>query len=230
LYGSPERVFVELATKCSQMQPDTMGHDREKGRSRMRDFQLFIAEHKKRILFALQNPEAARDFLHAGDYKAPSVNTAHPAEDIQPQAYELDISGAEAVTGGSYIYPAVPDGLQDWYALARTHDPSAPDVIQFTPLERLPEGASVADFISTCYLIFFDRTVDDIGMRDYSHQLKTAQITRRDLIRILLTSDESQERQVRFLLVQEPDLRLIQWGLPQYGDAVFPSIRLSEQG
>jgi hypothetical protein len=183
----------------------------------MKNFQLFVAEHTRRILAHLQNPALTEEEQRASLVMEP------PAVSMLSQTHELDVSAAEIVAGDNYVFPT-PEGAGrvGWCIMLRSDLTASPNTVLFELMGRLSADLDTHAFLSASYHAFFDREIDPIGLANYVQMLEAGQITRRDLFNILLNSQEGRERAQRYLLVPEPSSWLAAFNVAGNASAAFP--------
>jgi len=183
----------------------------------MRNFQLFVAEHTRRILAQLQSPDLAQEEQRAGLIKGP------PAASMLRQTHDLDVSAAEIVAGENYVFPT-PEGAGrvDWCVMLRSDVAVSPNKVLFELMGRLRAELDTHAFLSASFQAFFGREIDPIGLANYVQMLQAGQITRHELFKILLSSQEGRERTQRFLLIPEPSSWLAAFNVAPDASATFP--------
>lgn len=175
--------------------------------------QLFIAESLRKLTEELSS-------VTLGD--EPSSGAA--AEQI------LDVSGAEEIIGGSFVFPATGDDSEpDWCVLALPTRGTAQRHV-FCLRGRLRAGLKPEDFVARAYELILMRGVDETGRSIYPDLLGRFVLSRRDVLKILLESTEAQSRDTRFIVIPDPSPWLSQLGVLCGVDASFPAMTLAAHG
>lgn len=183
----------------------------------MKAFQLLVAEHTRRILMHLHNPDLARDEQGGMELGHDAAATPAPVEEL-----EIDVSNAEIVSGCHYVFPA-PEGeaQADWHIMLQSDSSESEGAVLFELSERFPAAFDTESFLAASYQTFFGRQIDPLGLGSYSRQLNDGAISRRDVFKILLQSDEGRSRKNRFLLIPARSPWLAAAGVEQDEPGMF---------
>jgi hypothetical protein len=151
---------------------------------------------------------------------------ARPRVDIPPDIlmdqHILDVSMAEAVSDGSFIFPN-PEGASepDWCVLSHSGVEPLTDSKPFLFRGRLRAGMKPEEFVEKAYELILMRGLDATGRRTYAPTLEAHVLTKRNLLAILAKSPEARRLKAKFLIVPEPSSWL---RVPPGDDSSFPPL------
>ncbi len=191
----------------------------------MKSFQLFVAEHTRRIITNLQNPGLAKEEQRAGLAKKPET----PSKIMQ--THELDVSVAEIVAGGNYVFPQpVGAGRTDWCIMQCSNASASSGALLFELVGWLHAELDTHSFLSAAYYSVLGRDVDPHGLANYLPMLEAGQVTRRDLLCTLLDSEEGRQRPHYFVVIPEPSSWLAAFNITRDASIAFPRFTVKKQG
>jgi hypothetical protein len=137
----------------------------------------------------------------------------------------LDTSMAEALSNGSFIFPSTDgDAEPDWCVLAFYAADASRRSLIFRFRGRLRAGATPDDFVSRAYELILMRAIDDTGRGIYPDLIDKYLLSKRDVLKILASSPEAEDLNVKYIVVPEPSSWLSQLGVIPGDDGSFPAL------
>lgn len=150
-------------------------------------YQLLTAFYSRRILQSMQDPCAeAEDDPFVTEPRSEIVLSAFAAE---PVGRSLAFAADDQI--------AAPD----WLVLCETHSARDGSGAVFGFAARLPGAVSDRDFVYRAYAVLFARAADPAGLDHYAGALTRGAMSRGQLLKNLVASQEAQARRWRFALL-----------------------------
>ena len=140
--------------------------------------------------------------------------------------FTVEINQPEMV-GPNIFLPAV-EGTEalNWGILTEMKDPSVTGSKLFSISVILDGKVDDRTFVSLCYDHFLGRTADECGLQNYFEATRSGQISRRDVMKLILASHEARSLGKRIALMPEPAVWLANY-VPDYSpDDPFPVFEL----
>jgi len=114
----------------------------------------------------------------------------------------LDATDADQLDGGSLILVSKPtEPTTFWTIFARTEIQKVPNLIEFAIRGTINLALDASEFVSESYKFILDRSADEDGSAVYTNMITKGHLTHYDVLRILASSDEAQDRRERLLIV-----------------------------
>lgn len=155
---------------------------------------LLIANYTRDILVSLHSPDPG----------TPDQALEEPSLRSQ---FILDVSDAEELEGGSLLLgPRTSEAAIHWLIYARGSLQSEYNKLEFLLRGRLDTRLEAIAFISAAYKYVLNRNVDEDGRQIYSSLLADKRLSQRDVLSILASSKEAQDKRVRLLIVSSTRL------------------------
>ena len=155
-----------------------------------------------------------------------------PAPDSPAAAQELflDTSMAEALSGGSFLFPSTDgDSEPDWCVLAFYAASAANRSLVFRLRGRLRSGMKPEEFAARAYELILMRPIDETGRGIYPDLIEKFVLSKRDVLKILVDSPEALDLNARYIVVPEPSSWLSQLGVAPGDDASFPALSVRKR-
>jgi hypothetical protein len=158
-----------------------------------RDIQALVAEHTRNILLRISERTVYPATL--------SGNAAGQRVQDAPKAL-LDIADTEVLPGGSLIAAHESENtIVGWSIFVRSDSHIEHDSVEFILRGSVSTILDPQHFVSAAYRAILDRTVDTDGEALYSELIISEKLTRLEVLRILASSEEFQDRRERLLIV-----------------------------
>jgi Domain of unknown function (DUF4214) len=140
----------------------------------------------------------------------------------------LDTSMAEALSGGSFLFPGTEDDTEpDWCVLTLSGSDAAHRPETFRLRGRLRADLDPEEFVARAYELILMREIDETGRGIYPDLIGRYVLTKRDVLKILAESPEAQSRNVKYIVVPDPSSWLSQLGVIPGDDASFPPVAVT---
>jgi hypothetical protein len=117
----------------------------------------------------------------------------------------LDITVAESLSGGSFIFPSTDSNCEEAWCVFAFHTVDASDgSLAFRLRGKLGANETPNDFAALAYELILMRSIDETGRSIYPELLEKLVLSRRDVLRILADCSEALNLKTRYVIVSEP--------------------------
>jgi hypothetical protein len=141
------------------------------------------------------------------------------------QEFELDVSAAEALAGGSLIFPNPQDSLDfDWCIFRLIAVDRRRRVRIFQLGARLYATLNSVHFVSGAYEHILRRPIDEDGRSIYPSLIDGLKLSKRDTLKKIADSPEARSLKTTLLIVPHPSVWFAALSLDDDGDASFPLV------
>jgi hypothetical protein len=172
------------------------------------EFELLVAEHLHVLSRKLANLDK-KDLAQSVLASPPNVATvAEQTQTVFPQAGQLrriNLAEAEQLDGGNLMLPFAGEGEpESWCLFVRAAVVADSEAITFKSVGCIKTAMPLVEFIQAACHFIFDRGVDIKEWRAYEGLIKAGRMMRRDFLKMLASSYETQIRNVQFLIIPVP--------------------------
>jgi len=172
--------------------------------------QSIIANYKRDILVSLHSP-------------IPETSLQPVEEPLRRSQFTLDVSSAQELEGGSLLVgPQPSEAVTHWLIYARGSLQGETGQPEFILRGRIDTAIEEIEFISAAYKYVLNRNVDEDGRQIYSNLLADKRLSQRDVLSILASSKEAQDKRIRLLVVSAGSLDIS--SRPSEAAAVNPPV------
>jgi hypothetical protein len=173
------------------------------------EFELLVVEYLhllSRKLVNLDEEDAARDVLISplnGEIAAqhtPALFSQGGQERLR-----INLAEAEQLDGGSLMLPFADEGEpESWFLFVRAAVAADSKAMTFKSVGYIKTDMRLVEFIQAAYHFILRRSVNIEELKTYEGLIKGRRLMRGDLLKMVASSDETQSRNVQFLIVPAP--------------------------
>jgi hypothetical protein len=145
-----------------------------------------------------------------------------------PRSYEiLDSSMGDVIGGRSVVFPDVTNDIEpSWCVLTADPCSASRNTHEFGLRGRLESGLPAQEFVERAYRLILSRELDDEGRNIYPPLIESQHLTKREVLKILVSSPEAQSLGTYCLIVPEPSAWLTNLGIDPDADVSFPPLHV----
>jgi len=175
-------------------------------------FSSLTNEHLGKIVQCL----AERQTLRRNSEKISEISKNNPRiiseppmkKSIEDNVFNLDISGGEVAGRAVLLVGEANVEVESFWVFRTARSDEDIERNNFHLVRKLPKALETHLFVDECYQVIFERPADNDGLANYVHKLKSKNLSPRDFIKVLLTSDEGRNYVETLIIVPYPSAHL----------------------
>ncbi len=165
-----------------------------------KSIQMIVAECVRDVLIAL-DPQTAPSKDQISDSPKFPRQAITDNQFVRSPKLFLDVTGAEQLDGGSLLLWSSKEPFTCWTIFVRAATQSYDNAEQFFLRGVIGVSLDPSGFVSESYRCVLNRPVDEDGEAIYTNLIANGRLTHCDVLRILASSEEAQDRRERLLIV-----------------------------